>query len=158
MQHITHRLTWFTPKMGATSTKLCFYYITWGKLAQSVALHMQCEISSRPLAYFYLYISFLSIYPSLSSSLWMVITYRLKWLTDKLGVWIVTTQSVWLTPESTSKIIYWPTNDSSYEPTNWLTDWLANPLQYKMQAFISGPKVSPLQHCGPVPTVNPNPK
>ena len=147
---------WFTPRMGLTSTKLCFYYISWGKLAQSVALHMQREISSRSLVYFYLYIAFLSIDPSLSflsvdGYIQTQMTHRQARCLDRYNTVCLTDSWVY------SKILYWPTNDSSYEPTNWLTDWLANPLQYKMQAFIGGPKVSPLQNCGPVPTVNPYP-
>ena len=44
-------LTWFTPGLGATSTKLCFYYISWGKLAQFVALQLQCKVSPRSLIF-----------------------------------------------------------------------------------------------------------
>ena len=32
---------------------------------------------------------------------------------------------------------------------------MSNLLQYKIHPYIGSPKVSPLQHCGPVPTVTP---
>ena len=38
-----------------------------------------------------------------------------------------------------------------------LTTERTNPLQYKIYPFIGGPKVSSLQHCGPVPTVTQKP-
>ena len=40
-------LTWFTPRMGITSTELCFSIIAQGKVKHSsVAPHMQLKISS----------------------------------------------------------------------------------------------------------------
>ena len=121
---------WFTPRMGATSTKLCFYYIFWGKLAQFVALQMQRQVSPRSLI---LSLYCLSFYITSLSVLSMNDYIQTQMTHRRLCVWIVTTQSVWLIPESTKL-------STDQLSTDWLSNHPTNPLQYKNASFYRQPE------------------
>ena len=149
-------LTWFTSRMEVTSTELCFL-IAQGKVKHSSAApHMQLKIFSLRSS-FDLYCS-PTIYSSLSvdpcgslhaySISQLLVTVRLLPLITEPELGFYNSLMVCKTLLRLSDSTNWPTNQPTKQPTL---------LQYKIYPFIGSPKVLPLQHCGPVPTVTQNP-
>ena len=137
-------LTWFISRMEVTSTELCFL-ITQGKVKHnSTAPHMQLKIFSLRSS-FYLYCS-PTIYSSLSvDPCGSLHAYPISQLPVTVRLLPLITEPEL---EFYNSLMVCKTLLRLNDSTNWPTL-----LQYKIYPFIGSPKVSPLQHCGHVPTV-----
>ena len=147
--HNTQVLMWFAPRMGVTSTELCFSIIAQGK-ANTVLLHLICssrssllDLSSLPLCC----LSYNILFP-LSQSLRIVTCMLYKPATGFSKIATARTRTrARLLQQSTYPYCLFQSRLSNYL-TNRPTL-----LQYKIYSYIGSPEVVPLQHCGPVPTV-----